>query len=97
MEVTSGDVRAAIRGFVVENFFVTEPAALADDDSLVDHGIVDSTGVLELVAFLERRFGLRVEDVDLVPENLESIARMADFVARKVSAQRPPADEGRAA
>lgn len=95
MEAASGDVRTAIRGFVVENFFVTDPAALADEDSLVDHGIVDSTGVLELVAFLEQRFGLHVDDVDLVPENLESIARMAAFVARK--AQRPPADEGKAA
>ena len=82
---TTGEAREAIRAFVVENFFVTDPASLSDEDSLVDQGIVDSTGVLELVAFLEQRFGIHVEDAELVPGNLESIARMAAFVARKRS------------
>jgi acyl carrier protein len=94
MEASNSEVRAAIRAFVVDNFFVTDPAALAEEDSLVEQGIVDSTGVLELVAFLEQRFGVHVEDVDLVPDNLESIAHMAAFVGRK---QREGGGAGKAA
>ena len=74
-----------VRGFVTTNFYVTDQSALSDDASLLDLGIVDSTGVLELVGFLETEFGLSVGDDEIVPENLDSIRRIAAYVGRKKS------------
>ena len=64
------DVAAELEGFIRGNFFYDGPA-LAPDTSLMESGILDSTGVLELVGFLEERFGFKVEDADLTPENLD--------------------------
>jgi acyl carrier protein len=73
--------RERIRTFISDTFFVDE---FADDDSFLRTGIVDSSGMLELVAFLERTFGLRVGDLELVPENLDSLAAVTAFVERKL-------------
>jgi acyl carrier protein len=59
------------------------PEALTDSDSLLDKGIIDSTGVLELVGFLEEHFGVEVKDEDLVPENLDSINNLVNYLERK--------------
>ena len=80
------DLKEQIRSFIVENFYVAEAASLADDTSLIETGIVDSTGVLEVVAFLERDFGISVEDQEIVPANLDSIERIAAFVMRRKQA-----------
>lgn len=81
MQATDQDIRQ----FIDENFlFGEEEAPLAGDDSFLDAGIIDSTGVLELVAFLEERFKIRVEDQELIPENLDSIDRLLAFVETKV-------------
>jgi acyl carrier protein len=73
-----------IRSFIVENFlFGASDRDLKDGDSLLEKGIVDSTGVLELVAFLERSYGIKVADEELVPENLDSITNLGTYVARK--------------
>jgi acyl carrier protein len=77
------EVLPKVRSFVTTNFYVADPGALADDASLLDAGIVDSTGVLEVVQFLESDFGVKVEDDEIVPENVDSIARIAAFVQRK--------------
>ena len=77
------DVLAKVRQFITTNFYVADPAALADDASLLDAGIVDSTGVLEVVTFLESDFGVTVEDAEIVPENVDSITRIASYVTRK--------------
>ncbi|BCH30614.1 acyl carrier protein [Mesorhizobium sp. L-8-10] len=75
---------AQIRAFIVENFlFGDEDYALGDDLSLVENDIVDSTGILEMVSFLEERFGIAVADADIVPANLDSVARIAAFVAAR--------------
>jgi acyl carrier protein len=71
-----------IRSFITENFYVPDGEALADDTPLLKTGIVDSTGVLEIVAFLEAELGIAVPDRDIVPQNLDSIARIAAYVAR---------------
>jgi acyl carrier protein len=73
-----------IHAFVVENFFVPEEAALDENTSLITGGIVDSTGVLELVDFVEERFRVRIEDHEMLPENLDSIARIAKLVQGKL-------------
>ena len=77
------DVQVKIRSFVEQNFYVAEGDRLSDDASLIRTGIVDSTGVLEIIGFLETEFRIEVEDRDAVPANLDSIARIAAFVARK--------------
>lgn len=69
-----------IRRFISDTFFVDSFAA---DASFLKNGIIDSTGVLELVAFLEETFAIKVEDTDLIPENLDSIAQVIAFVQRK--------------
>jgi acyl carrier protein len=65
------------------NFYVADPKALEDSTSLLDHGIIDSTGVLEVIMFVETTFGVTVEDSEMLPENLDSIERIAAFVQRK--------------
>jgi acyl carrier protein len=72
-----------VRQFVVETFYLSDPAALSDDTSLIDTGIVDSTGMLDVILFIEEAFGISVSDRETIPENLESIARIAAFVDRK--------------
>ncbi|NVO16427.1 MAG: acyl carrier protein [Rhodoplanes sp.] len=77
--------RDKIRAFIRDNFLFREDRdAIADSDSLLDAGLIDSTGILELVAFLEAEFGLAIADADIVPENLDSIERIDAFVATKL-------------
>ena len=72
-----------VRKFVTSNFYVADPSTLKDEQSLLDAGIVDSTGVLEIVQFLESDFGIKVEDTEIVPENVDSIVRITAFIGRK--------------
>jgi len=72
-----------IRTFIVSNFFIPDPAALNDDASLLESGVVDSTGVLELIAFLEDTFAISVDDAEMSPENLGSITRINAYLAGK--------------
>lgn len=76
-------IQADVRTFIVKNFYVADPAGLADDASLLDKGVIDSTGVLEVVAHLEEKYGIKVDDAELLPENLDSITRIASFVEKK--------------
>jgi acyl carrier protein len=80
------EVRSQVREYVISSFYVADPAALADSASLVKSGVVDETGMLEMVAFLESNFDLGIEEDEIVPENLGSIARIASFVCRKKTA-----------
>jgi acyl carrier protein len=77
------ETKQRVREFVTSNFFVQDAAGLTDSASLLDLGVVDSTGVLEIMGFLETTFGVTVEDDEIVPENLDSIERIAAFVERK--------------
>ena len=77
-----------IREFIVSNFLFGQGGdKLKDNESFLENGIIDSTGVLELVAFLEQRFAISVGDCELLPENLDSITNAAQFVARKLEAK----------
>jgi acyl carrier protein len=76
-----------IRQFVNESFLFGQGIGeLSDDDSFLEKGIIDSTGVLELVGFIQEKYDLRLEDEELVPENLDSINRVAAFVHMKLAA-----------
>ena len=80
------DIESTVRGFVVSTFlFGQDGGNLADTDSFLETGVVDSTGVLELVGFIEKTFRVEVEDEDMVPENLDSIRQVAEYVRRKLA------------
>jgi acyl carrier protein len=78
------DLRSQIRSFIAKNFYVPDGTTIADEASLLDQGVIDSTGVLEVIGFLEDSFHLTVEDIEMVPENLDSIDRLTAFVERKL-------------
>ena len=80
------DTRAHLRSFITTNFYVADPGALGDDVSLLNSGVVDSTSVLEIVLFLEEQFGIQVKDEELLADNLDSIGKIARFIARKQAA-----------
>ena len=78
-------LRQEIRGFVIESFLFGKDGDLSDDDSFLHRGIIDSTGILELIGFIEERYRIKVADEDLLPDNLDSVSRVAAFVSRKLS------------
>jgi len=80
------ELRGQIRSYIIENFLFGDTTPLTGDElSLLDNGIIDSVGVLELVAYLESDHALTIEDDELVPENLDSVDNLVQFVARKHS------------
>ena len=75
-----------LRAFIVENFLFGDesaPFAFSDDDSFQERGIVDSTGILELVCHLQEKFAIDIADDELVPDNLDSLSKEAHFIDRK--------------
>jgi acyl carrier protein len=76
--------KQAIREFIIENFLFGEVNGLKDDTSFLEEGIVDSTGILELVTYLEDEFSITVDDEELIPENLDSIDNVANYLQRKI-------------
>jgi acyl carrier protein len=77
-----------LRRFVIDSFLYGREDKFSNDDSFLELGLIDSTGMLELVGFLEKAHGIKVEDTDLIPENLDSISRLAQYVGRKRQFQR---------
>ena len=75
-----------IKTFIVENFLFGSEDGLKDETSFLEEGIIDSTGILELVTFLEEEFSIAIEDEELVPENLDSINNVTTFLERKIAA-----------
>jgi acyl carrier protein len=79
------EIQNNIHTFVITNFLFGQSLDLQAEDSLLDNGVIDSTGVLELVAFLEEHYGIKVEDDEVIPDNLDSTARIAAYVEMKLS------------
>jgi acyl carrier protein len=77
-------IQTELRRFIIDNFLYGRDCRLRDDDSFQESGIIDSTGLLELVTFLETQYRIHVDDADLVAENLDSIERLARFLRRKL-------------
>jgi acyl carrier protein len=78
--------RKEINDFVVANFLFGDAASLQNDTSFMGSGIIDSTGILELIMFLETAYGIKLDNEEMIPENLDSVDRVAQFVARKLGA-----------
>lgn len=76
-------ITSEIRSFIVTNFMFDQATSIAEDQSFLETGIIDSTGMLELVSFIESQYGISVEDRELVPENLDSLKAVSAFIVRK--------------
>ena len=78
-----------IRTHLIDFFLFGQDNGLTNDASLLEKGIIDSTGVLELVAYLEKTFGIKIENDELLPENLDSIDAIVGFIERKTCVLAP--------
>jgi len=79
------DIESEIYKFVVDSFMFGQAAGLAYDESLLQRGVIDSTGVLELVSFLQDNFNITVEDSEIIPTNLETINGIVAYVNKKLN------------
>ena len=78
-----------IKSYIVENFLFGDDSRIGPDTDFMESGILDSTGVLELVGFIEEKFGIRVEDDELVPDNMNSLEKIAGYISRKNGKSQP--------
>jgi acyl carrier protein len=85
MSTPSADtIRRALRAFILSSFlFTDDPTALKDDDSFQDQRIVDSMGMIQVIQFIESEYHFKVDDDEMVPENLDSVDRLTQFVLTK--------------
>ena len=82
----ASEVNSKVREFIKDNFMYRDDRAdLADTESLLDAGLIDSTGILELVAFIETEFSIQMADTDIVPENLDSVETIVRYVDGKLA------------
>jgi len=82
--MTIDEVRAKVKEYILRNFVFEEDGDLANDQSLLKSGVIDSTGILELIAFAEGEFQVHFEDSELVADNFDSIDRVTACLARKL-------------
>lgn len=73
-----------VHEFIVENFLFGDGEQLTNETSFLDSGIIDSTGILELITFLEETYNIKIEDDELIPENLDSLNSVAKFIEQKI-------------
>lgn len=85
MQTTEARLETQIAKFIAENFlFSSQGFPYAEDASLLENGVIDSMNVLQLVMFVEEKFKVTVEDDEILPENFDSVANLANFVRRKM-------------
>jgi acyl carrier protein len=89
---TAAKLETQIRSYILENFLYTSDVSkLRNDDSFLEEGILDSTGILELLMFVEETFGVQVDDEEVVPENFDSVDRLMRYILRKTGEAAPHA------
>ncbi len=81
--LTEAQIKDKLVNFLAENFLLTDEVSLGNNDSFMENGILDSTGILELIGFVEETFCISVKDEEMLPENLDSIQNVLSFVKRK--------------
>lgn len=84
-QVNEAATKAKIREFIKNNFLLGNDSKLQDTDSFMEKGIVDSTGILELVSFVEENFNFKIADEELLPENLDSLNSLTAFITKKLN------------
>ena len=82
--MSENTIKRQIREFIIENFLFGTDEGFKDETSFLEDGIIDSTGILELVAFLEEEFSISVDDEEMIPENLDSINNVTAYLQRKL-------------
>jgi acyl carrier protein len=81
------DIKKTVRDYILDNFLMGDSgSALRDDQSFLDNGIIDSTGFVELITFLESHYNVQVRDNEMTPENLDSLDNVEQFMTRKLAA-----------
>lgn len=84
-QIKEKNIKALLKNFINDNFLSSSGFDTFDEgDSFMEKGIIDSTGVLELIGFIEERFKIRVEDEEIIPENLDSLSNLIIFIKRKL-------------
>jgi len=78
------ELKSSLKKFIENNFFIKINDDFGDETSFLDSGIIDSTGVLELITFLEGEFGIKIEDEEIIPQNLDSIQNIISYTSRKI-------------
>jgi acyl carrier protein len=78
-----------VKAYIVENFLFGDDSRIGPETDFLENGILDSTGVLELVGFLEEKFGIRVEDDELVPDNMNSLEKIDRYISKKTGKIQP--------
>ncbi len=79
------NVKEKIKTFIIENYLFGDDDGLEESTSFLDEGIIDSTGILELIDFISEEFDITIEDEELIPENLDSINNVAAFIGKKTN------------
>ena len=79
------DLQQKMRAYIVQNVLFGQADGLGDNDSFIESGLIDSTGVLELVSYLEEEYSITVAEEEITPENLDSIAKLVEFMTRKLA------------
>ncbi len=81
------DIKQVVREFIVENFlFGDDSVNFSEEESLMDRGLIDSTGILELITFLEEKYNIKVDNDEIYPENLDSLNNIEHFMKDKIKA-----------
>ena len=78
------ETREQLRSFIVENFLFGDDEGLEDSTSFLESGMIDSTGIMEVISYLEENFSIKIKDDELIPENLDSISNILNFIGRKL-------------
>lgn len=87
-------IEQELRSFILQNFLFGQDNILGNDDSFLETGIIDSTGLLELVSYLEQRYNITIAADELVPDNLDSVVRLVKFISGKLKGTQPVAGVG---
>ncbi|MBN1696487.1 MAG: acyl carrier protein [Spirochaetales bacterium] len=86
MEAKKEEIKRKVKDFIITTFLFGDTSFQIEDDiSFMENGIIDSTGILEVIEFIESNFGVKIEDTELLPENLDSLDNIAAFLIRKNS------------
>jgi acyl carrier protein len=86
MNFSSEQVKLTVKKYISETFLFNNAESLLDETSFLESGIIDSTGILELINYLQSQFNLKINDSEMMPENLDSLDNIAQYVTKKLSA-----------
>jgi acyl carrier protein len=84
--MTTEEIQEQVKDFLINNFIFDPSAQIGAEDSLMENGVVDSTGILEVIMWVEQTFGIHVEDSEVLPENFDSIRNIARYAQTKIGA-----------